>query len=175
MQTLRDLQEHLKVVSEKDAEIAALKEQREHEIEAKNNTIRRMQSENDALKNWRDSSLKVEASWDCQAVGEALGLTFGSNIRRRILPGINALKERVRDLEEANSQLAGAAIEKPPYKSDLQAENTLLREALEEIKQAFRASLPEKGVPDEDMEIFILYPMFRAVLPIINDALREAK
>jgi hypothetical protein len=88
---------------------------------------------------------------------------------------IAALKERVRDLEEANSQLAGAAIEKLPYKSDLQAENTLLREALEEIKQAFRASLPEKGVPDEDMEIFILYPMFRAVLPIINKALKEAK
>ena len=50
---------------------------------------------------------------------------------------IVALKERVRDLEEANSQLAGAAIEKLPYKSDLQAENTLLQGALEKICKTF--------------------------------------
>jgi hypothetical protein len=95
----------------------------------------------------------------------------------------DALKERLRELctmstvemmcENENVRFHVEEWEKRCLKAE--ADNQRLREALEEIKQAFRASLPEKGVPDEDMEIFILYPMFRAVLPIINDALREAK
>ena len=43
------------------------------------------------LARWKAEALAVEASWDCQAVGKALGLTLGSSIRPAILPAIQKM------------------------------------------------------------------------------------
>lgn len=53
--------------------------------------------------------------------------------------------------------------------------NTELLEALKNVKKAFAESLPKRGKPDEEMDIFILYPSFKAVLPILNAAIAKAE
>ena len=53
------------------------------------------------LQRWKDESLEVEASWDCQAVGKIIGVELGKNIRKDILPFILKQKARIKELEGA--------------------------------------------------------------------------
>lgn len=55
-----------------------------------------------ALKSWKVEQLAVEATWDEQAVGKALGLALGSPIRAQILPSIAALRQRLERSEKAS-------------------------------------------------------------------------
>ena len=52
-------------------------------------------SELHELRAWKESQLKVEASWDIQAVAKALGLPLGSDIRAAILPKIKELIDKL--------------------------------------------------------------------------------
>lgn len=62
-----------------------------------------------ALQRWKDEALEVEASWDCQAVGKAIGTTLGGNIRKDILPFILKQKARIKELEGALGQIVNYA------------------------------------------------------------------
>lgn len=64
----------------------------------------------------------------------------------------------------------------------LQAHNAMLVEGFENVKQSFKSTIPDvpKGISDEDfeksdaaMDIFILYPTFKEVLPHIRKALNS--
>lgn len=46
------------------------------------------------LRAWKVGALQIEASWDAQAVGKALGLVLGTAIRPQILPAIEMLNAR---------------------------------------------------------------------------------
>jgi hypothetical protein len=50
-----------------------------------------LEAENAALKRWKAERTEVESQWNPQAVGKALGLQLGSQIREGILPGIQKL------------------------------------------------------------------------------------
>jgi len=49
----------------------------------------------DALARWKRDALAVESEWDCQAVGEAIGLTLGQKIHPAILPWILDAKAKL--------------------------------------------------------------------------------
>ena len=49
----------------------------------------------ESLSAWKAEQLAVEATWDVQAVGKAIGLPLGSNIRTHILPYIESLSKQL--------------------------------------------------------------------------------
>jgi len=49
----------------------------------------------------------LEMQWDIHAVGEALGLGCGPDVRQAVLPSIQAFQARVKDLEDALSSFRG--------------------------------------------------------------------
>ena len=51
------------------------------------------EDETNALRDWKESQLKVEATWDPQEVARELGLKLNDDIRPNILPRIKALRE----------------------------------------------------------------------------------
>jgi hypothetical protein len=79
-------------IQEQDEQIAALKEENLNLYESSTKTIA-------ALQQWKDESLEVESSWDCQAVGKAIGIKLGGNIRKGILPFILKQEARIKELE----------------------------------------------------------------------------
>lgn len=60
-----------------------------------NDTAGNLRAEVEQLRRWKAEQLQVEADWDIQEVGKALGLVLGTRIRRAILPGIVALKKQL--------------------------------------------------------------------------------
>ena len=60
-----------------------------------------------ALQRWKDEALEVEVSWDCQAVGEAIGIPFGGSIRKGILPFILKQEARIKELEATHDWHCG--------------------------------------------------------------------
>lgn len=78
--------------------------------------------------------------------------------------------------EQAEARVAAEEQMKNTYRDELidtQHKLVAAREGLEKTKKAFAESLPEKGIPSEEMDIFILYPSFKAVLPIVNATLAQ--
>ena len=75
-------------------ETAALKHQARLLIEDQAREI-------EALRAWKEFMLAAEATWDIQAVGEAIGVAWGDKIRPAILPAISRLAR-------ANRRLAAA-------------------------------------------------------------------
>jgi hypothetical protein len=55
------------------------------------------------LKDWKESAMALEATWDIQAVGKALGVPLGEPIHPAILPGITRLRDA---LEETRNHLS---------------------------------------------------------------------
>lgn len=66
------------------------------------NAIAPLQSENKELRDWKESMLEVESTWNEQRVGHALGLALGSAIKPQIEPKIRELQA---ELEQAQKQL----------------------------------------------------------------------
>lgn len=62
--------------------------QLEHELSAAESKV-------DALQDWKQSQLSVEATWNPQDVAKALDLPLGSDIRKNILPAIKQLQAKV--------------------------------------------------------------------------------
>lgn len=61
--------------------------------------VRQNERELAALRDWKAEALEMDASWDVQAIGKALGLLLGSDIRKGILPAIETLKARLEKVE----------------------------------------------------------------------------
>jgi hypothetical protein len=59
------------------------------------------------LRRWKTEALAVEASWDQQAVGRALGMTLGTPIRAGILPAVEKLKAELASLRHARTETQG--------------------------------------------------------------------
>ena len=64
---------------------------------AENDTLRAGIAE---LEAWKQSSMNEWESLNLQAIGKALSVPLGSAIPPAILPGISALKIRIKELEE---------------------------------------------------------------------------
>jgi hypothetical protein len=82
-------------VVELEAELGRLREEsRIHRLGWKEEIkkAQRLSRERDRLAAWKESALSVEATWDVQAVGKALGVGLGKAIHPEILPGIEKLK-----------------------------------------------------------------------------------
>jgi hypothetical protein len=94
--------------------------------------------ENASLRSWKESALAVEASWDCQAVGKALGLTLGAAIRPAILPGIVEMKAK---LAKAKQELALIACS---HVSREHGENTWNLEAVKKLARETLTALSAK-------------------------------
>jgi hypothetical protein len=56
------------------------------------------------LRRWKAEALAVEAQWDAQAVGKALGLTLGTPIKAGILPAVEKLKAELASLRNARTE-----------------------------------------------------------------------
>jgi hypothetical protein len=70
----------------------------ERHVEAVEEQNNQLKTEIERLKQWKIESLEVEASWDCQGVGKAIGVQLGSNIRKEILPYILKTKVEIERL-----------------------------------------------------------------------------
>lgn len=57
------------------------------------------------LATWKRDMLYIESTWDNQAVGKALGVTLGQDIRPAILPGIERLKAKAETRRKALQEL----------------------------------------------------------------------
>lgn len=66
-----------------------------------------LEAQVDSLTEWKRQQLQVEDSWDPQEVARVLGLPLGSDIRKGILPRIEALKAQVARLSKALSAAEG--------------------------------------------------------------------
>jgi len=86
------------------------------------------QAENERLKAWKDSVMKLESSWDIQAVAKALGIQLGLPIHPGILPGIEKLKkenELYREMlglggeESVDTHITNGKIPRPRHESKL--------------------------------------------------------
>lgn len=64
-----------------------------HFIEAIVANHARLRAENAELKNWKESMMEIEKSWDEQAVAKLLGIPLGAPIRPAIESAIRKLKE----------------------------------------------------------------------------------
>lgn len=106
--------------------IAMLSKERVVKIAALKEDIVARDAEIAAIKSWQESVLKIEASWDCYAVGKAIGVNmWGENIREKILPyilkqqaEIERLKERIKELEASNRKLREAMEKKGVWMMD---------------------------------------------------------
>lgn len=54
--------------------------------------------ENAALRDWKESAQRVEAEWDVQAVGKLLGVPLGESVREHVQPKVAALAAEVEGL-----------------------------------------------------------------------------
>lgn len=68
-----------------------------------------IEEERDRLKEWKESALEVEKTWDVQAIANEMDLGLGESIRSNILPYIKRLKAELADIR---AELVSAA---PPY------------------------------------------------------------
>jgi hypothetical protein len=69
-----------------------------------------LEQQRDELQQWKDSALRVEASWDAQSVGKLLGFALGSAIHTQIEPALRKIIEQrdklQEELDKANSYIA---------------------------------------------------------------------
>lgn len=106
----------------------------------------------EGLARWKAEQLLVESEWDAQAVGRLLQVPLGGSIRAAIQPGIEALQERVRQLQKREVSCVWCGLqfestlqyqaqhlyqhakecEKHPVRN-LETQVRLLREALDEL------------------------------------------
>jgi hypothetical protein len=87
--------DHIAAMKEKDRDISDLLALSYGEHDALQLAVEQIA----ALQRWKDESLAVEESWDCQAVGKAIGIKLGGNIREGILPWVIAAKHAVATLQ----------------------------------------------------------------------------
>jgi len=121
-------------VVELEAELGRLREEsRIHRLGWKEEIkkAQRLSKERDRLAAWKESALSVEATWDVQAVGKALGVGLGKAIHPEILPGIEKLKEERGHLRG----FYGAAFRY--YNRSPKLDNETSRELYEEMRDAF--------------------------------------
>lgn len=74
-------------------------------ITAIKNRLAMAEAGRDELRRWKAEQMAVEATWNPQAVGDALGIVLGAPIRENILPLVEDLKDR---LAKAESRVAEA-------------------------------------------------------------------
>lgn len=63
--------------------------------------------ERDQLREWKESALSIEKSWNPQDVANLLGMPLGVDIRANIQPSIERL---LRELDELRAEVASAKI-----------------------------------------------------------------
>lgn len=87
-------------------------------IVAENSTLR-MQCA--SLRDWKESAMSLEMSWDEQAIGKILNLPLGTFIRPQILPAIQALRTRLERAESLIRELTDdrAGTDHPPNKIEV--------------------------------------------------------
>ena len=73
--------------------------------------------------------------------------------RATLIKQLQLAGERIADLKEANSSLAGAAIEKPIYKADLIEQITSLEAAVKDDTRWMREMLEDYRIPYDDHSI----------------------
>jgi len=61
-----------------------------------------LKAERDRLRDWKESAMALEATWDIQAVGKALGVPLGEPIHPAVLPGIIRLREALEEIDKHN-------------------------------------------------------------------------
>lgn len=88
--------------------------------------ITNLERERDELRAWKESILKVESSWDVQAVGKLIEASLGEAIQPCIEPYIRKLRA---DLE-AKEELLQA------FRDESQAINAVLSDAMEKLSRA---------------------------------------
>lgn len=115
-------------MSQDKKQIAALKE----DLSVHVDILKQTQRERDALKEKVQSWESLESEFQSQEIAKELNLPLGSSIRKGILPGIIKLKEKVQELEAKYENHDNEWIKSTLY-FDIYAENTALREALENI------------------------------------------
>lgn len=67
--------------------------------------IRYAEEQNKQLQEWKESMMTIHNELDLQGIGDALGLKLGSSIAPEVLPKINELVDRNRELMEMLQQL----------------------------------------------------------------------
>jgi hypothetical protein len=85
----------------------------EEQSEEKTSVLNKLLPELERLKDWKESAISVMP--DLQAIGKALNVPLGQSIHDKILPGIEALKRRVNDIESALGQLVHLKAYKEAY------------------------------------------------------------
>jgi len=68
------------------------------------NTIDDVIEERDQLKRWKEEMLQVESEWDCQKVGDLLGIEWGKSIRKNIEPKIREILKAIQNLRDVEGR-----------------------------------------------------------------------